>query len=119
MAQQQCNPILSVTRMAQGTIAANRFVTHTSVAGVTQAVADAATLGVTRTAAVTGEYIAIDVLGTTIVEAGAAVLAGATLESDASGRAVTWATSGNKVGVALTTATGAGDFIEVMLIPNG
>lgn len=49
---------------------------------------------------------------------GAAVTAGATLKSDASGRAITWATSGAKVGIALEAATASGQMIEVLLIPN-
>ena len=50
--------------------------------------------------------------------AGAAVAAGASLKSDASGRAITWVTSGAKIAIALDAATGAGQFIEVLLIPN-
>lgn len=116
---QQYTPVLSITRTAQGTIAANRLVSHTSVAGVTQAVADAVCLGVTRTAGVASDQLTIDVVGTTLIEAGAAVLAGAVLKSDASGRAITWATSGAKVGVALGSAAQAGDIIEVLLLSNG
>ena len=49
---------------------------------------------------------------------GAAVAAGATVKSDASGRAITWASSGAKVGLALEAATAAGQMIEVLLVPN-
>jgi len=69
-------------------------------------------------AAAAGERIAVDVIGTVTVESGAAVTAGATLKSDASGRAITWATSGAKVGIALEAATASGQMIEVLLIPN-
>ena len=65
-----------------------------------------------------GEKITVDVLGTAVVEAGAAVAANATVKSDASGRAITWATSGAKVGLALEAAGAAGQMIEVLLIPN-
>ncbi len=106
--------LLALTVAAAGTIAANRFVTPAGA----QAGADANTLGVARTAAVATDKIAVDVLGTAVVEAGAAVAAGATVKSDASGRAITWVTSGAKVGVALEAASGAGALIEVLLVPN-
>lgn len=111
---QQSIPVLSLTAVAAGTIAANRFVTPAGA----QAGADANTLGVCRQAAVATDKITVDVLGTAIVEAGAAVAAGATVKSDASGRAITWASSGAKVGIALDAAGGAGQLIEVLLIPN-
>ncbi len=110
----QASPILAVTRTASGTIAANRFVTPAGA----QAGADANTLGVSRVAGVSGDRMTIDVVGTAIVEAGAAVSAGATIKSDASGRAITWATSGARVGIALDAAGAAGEFIEVLLVPN-
>lgn len=106
--------VLALTAVAAGTIAANRFVTPAGA----QAGADANTLGVCRQAAVATDKVTVDVLGTAIVEAGAAVSAGATVKSDASGRAITWATSGAKVGIALQAAGGAGELIEVLLIPN-
>jgi hypothetical protein len=53
-----------------------------------------------------------------VVEAGAAIAAGATVKSDATGRAITWAVSGAKVAVAMEAATAAGQFIEVRLIDN-
>lgn len=111
---QQSIPVLALTAVAAGTIAANRFVTPAGA----QAGADANTLGVCRQAAVVGDKVTVDVLGTAIVEAGAAVAAGATIKSDASGRAITWASSGAKVGLALEAAGAAGQMIEVLLIPN-
>lgn len=111
---QQSNPILTLTTTLSGTVAARRFVTPAGA----QAGADANTLGVARTAGVSGDKIPVDVLGTAIVEAGAAISAGATLETDANGKAVTWATSGPKVGLALQAAGADGAMIEVLLIPN-
>lgn len=106
--------LLTLTVTATGTITTARFVTPAAaLAG-----ADANTLGVARSAAVSGEALAVDVLGTAIVEAGAAVAANATVKSDSSGRAITWVTSGAKVGLALSAAAAAGDLIEVLLIPN-
>lgn len=113
MSQQNIS-VLALTLAAAGTIAANRFITPAGA----QAGADANTLGVCRQAAVAADKVTVDVLGTAVVEAGAAVSAGASLKSDASGRAITWASSGAKVGIALEAATGAGQMIEVLLIPN-
>lgn len=110
----QCKVVLTITVAATGTIAANRFVTPAGA----QAGADANVLGVARTAAVSGAAIPVDVLGTVVVEAGAAISAGATLKSDANGRAIPWATSGAKVALALQAAAGAGERIEALLIPN-
>lgn len=107
-------PILAYTLPATGTISAARFVTPAGA----QAGADANTLGVARVAAVSGDKVPVDVMGIAIVEAGAAVSAGAAVKSDSSGRAITWATSGAKIGLALTAAGAAGDMIEVLLIPN-
>ena len=76
------------------------------------------TLGVARTAAVSGDKIPVDVLGTVVIESGAAFSAGATLKADASGRGIVWVTSGAKIALALEAATGAGQFVEAVLIPN-
>ncbi len=110
----QSRPILSLTILAAGVIVGDRFVTPGNV----QAGAGANTLGVAKNSCASGERVAVDVLGTATLEVGAAVAAGATVASDASGRAITWATSGAKVGVALEAATAAGQVIEVLLIPN-
>lgn len=110
----QANPVLSLPVLATGAIVANRFVT----AAGAQAGADANTLGVARSAAASGERFTADVLGTATVEAGAAISANATVKVDSSGRAITWATSGAKVGLALEAATASGQLIEVLLIPN-
>lgn len=106
--------ILALTVALTGTVATNRFVTPAGA----QAGADANALGVCRSAGVAGDKAPVDVLGTAIVEVGAAVAAGASLKSDASGRAITWVTSGAKVAIALEAATAAGQMIEVLLIPN-
>lgn len=111
---QQAIAVLSLPLLLSGTVNPNRFVT----AAGAQAGADANTFGVCRAGGVSGERQTCDVLGTAMVEAGAAVSAGATVKSDASGRAITWATSGAKVGLALEAATAAGQIIEVLLIPN-
>lgn len=111
---QQAISLLALSAVAAGAIAANRFVTPAGA----QAGADANTLGVCRQTAVLNDRITVDVLGTAIVESGAAVAANDTVKADASGRAIPWAASGAKVGLALQAATAAGQFIEVLLIPN-
>lgn len=106
--------LLTLTIAATGTIAAARFVTPAGA----QAGADANAIGVARVAAVSGDKLPVDALGTAVVEAGAAVAAGATIKADASGRGITWVTSGARLGIALEAASGAGSMFEVMLIPN-
>jgi hypothetical protein len=112
MSYQQIS-VLALTVTLAGTVAVNRFVTPAGA----QAGAGANALGVARSAGVSGEKIPVDVLGTAIVEAGAAIAANATVGADASGRAVTW-TSGAKIGLAMEAATAAGQMIEVLLMPN-
>lgn len=74
--------LLTLPVLATGTITNSRFV----VAAGTQAVADNNVIGVARADAVSGERVAVDVIGTAVVESGAAFSAGATLKSDASAR---------------------------------
>lgn len=111
---QQFVGLLPLTRTLSGTVAANRFVTPAGA----QAGADANALGVSRTAGVSGDAVPVDTIGTAVIESGAAFADGATLKSDASGRGITWATSGARLAVALQAATGAGQFVEVLLIQN-
>lgn len=109
----QSTPLLTLSRLASSVIAAARFVTPANA----QATAGANTLGVNRSAAAIGDRIAVDADGTAVVESGAAVADGATIASDATGRAITWA-SGAKIAVALEPATAAGQMIEVLLVSN-
>lgn len=110
----QAFPILTLTRIASAAIVANRFVTPANaVCG-----AGENSLGVARTAAASGDAFPVDAEGTAIVETGAAVTANVALKTDSTGRAIDWATSGAKVGIALQAATAAGQFIEVRLLQN-
>lgn len=113
MSQQQIS-LLTLTVGLTGTVAANTFVTPAGA----PAGADAVSLGVARTAGVTGEKVPVDVIGTAVVTAGAAFAPGATLKSDAAGKAITWITAGAKVAIALQAATAAGQLVEVLLLPN-
>jgi Uncharacterized conserved protein (DUF2190) len=106
-------PILTLTKNAAGAITAQRFVTHARL----QAGAASNTLGVARYGVAQGVDVPIDVLGTTTVDAGAAIADGALLETDASGRAITRA-AGPIVGRALEAAAALGDKIEILLIAN-
>lgn len=110
----QFTPLLTLTFVLTSDVVACRFVTP----GAAQAGADAVCVGVARSAGLSGERIPVDVKGTAIVEAGAAVAQGATVKSDASGQAITWATAGAKSGIALQAATAAGQMIEVLLLDN-
>lgn len=105
---------LTLTVPATGTLVANRFVTKAGA----QTGTDGYAIGVCRTAASSGDKVTVDALGVVPVESGAAVTAGDTLKVDSSGRGITWATSGAKVGIALETASGAGELISVLLIQN-
>ena len=99
--------VLEVT--ASGSVAAHRFVASGAQVG-----AGAAADGVAAHAAGDGENLIIRIGFLGYVEAGAAVAAGADLESDASGRAVTQS-SGETLGVAVEAASAAGDIIQVRL----
>lgn len=108
--------ILALTVVATSAITAERFVGHDGA----PAGAGENTLGVARMGATAaGDATTVDVVGTTIVEAGAAIAAGAAIESDANGKAVT-----KDSGIAVArmapgaVATAAGDRIEVLLIAN-
>ncbi|MEL7168258.1 MAG: capsid cement protein [Bacteroidota bacterium] len=105
--------ILTLSILAASAIVQRRFVAPDG----TQAGAAANTLGVASYDVATGDMAAVHVLGTTVVEAGGAVAAGAAIETDASGKAVTNA-AGPVVGRALTAAAADGDLIEVLLIQN-
>lgn len=103
-----CLPVL-----ATAIVAAERFTTG---AGAQSAAAGRA-LGVSRSGAAIGERYPVDVIGTAIVTAGAAIAADALIEVGADGKAVTKA-AGVAVARALEAATADGDKIEVLLIQN-
>lgn len=108
-----CTTILALPVKATGDIAEFRFVNPSGA----QAGAGDHTLGSSEYAAETGDMVSVANLGTATVEAGAAIAAGAAVQSDASGRAIT-KDAGATVARALEAASAAGDFIEVALIPN-
>lgn len=105
------------TYLAAGVIAnAFRFVKFTAEYTIALCGAGDASDGVNQdTAAAAGRGIAIapNGFGTTKIEAGAALAAGALVRSDASGRAITATTGSNANGRAIEAATALGDLIEI------
>ena len=102
--------------VASAAVSAERFVTQSGG----YPAADGVAFGVTRTsAAQAGDLLPVDVQGTSIVEAGAAISLDAALMADAQGRVVPL-TVGSKspVARALGAAAGAGERIEVLLVPS-
>lgn len=101
--------LLAVTIAAAVALSRFRFADYSgNVAGAGERV-----LGVPTTDFSAGEQASVATHGEILVEAGAAVAAGAEVESDASGRAVT-KTTGIGSGVARDAATGVGEIIRVL-----
>lgn len=108
--------ILTLTVTAAATLSANRGVTG----GGAVPAAAASVIGFTRTSGASGDLVPVDVLGTTVAEAGAAIAVGAAVEVDNLGRVITLA-SGVKVGrmaPGQAAAGAAGALVEIVLIPN-
>lgn len=72
----------------------------------------------TNDANAAGKSAPIVISGVTKVAAGAAVAKWASIQSDATGRAVAAAAGGRPQGIALEAATAAGQMIAVMLRPS-
>ncbi|WP_241897840.1 capsid cement protein [Stenotrophomonas maltophilia] len=107
--------LLTLSVQATAALTHNRFVSPAG--GVAAAGGNA--YGVTRSDAEIGQLAPVDVLGTTQVTAGAAIVTGAALEVGVDGKAVT-ADAGKVVARAAPGAKAAadGDVLEVILIPN-
>jgi hypothetical protein len=99
----QNTSIFTLSILATAVIAACRFVTH---AGAHAGVAGAA-IGVSRSAAAEDAYVPVDVIGTVVVESGAAVAVGDLVQSDSTGRAITATASSLKQAVISGGAAGA------------
>lgn len=109
----QAVPVLSLSVVAAAAITAHRF----ALANGTICGANGNAKGVYISDAEVGELVGITVLGTAIVESGAAFAVDANLQSDALGRAVT-AVDGPVVARALEAATAAGQLVEVLVIAS-
>lgn len=106
--------LLALGLVLTGTVAANGPVT---AAGAPASAAGNA-IGFARTAGVSGDRVTVDVLGTVLAVAGAAITAGSLVEVHTTVSQVVTKASGVAIGRALTAAANAGDVIEVFLIPN-
>lgn len=108
--------LLTLTAIASAAVVACRFVT---VAGAYPA-AGGLPLGVTRSDGSSGDPIPVDVLGTAIVEAGAAINSDVAVMVTATGKVIPHDGDGDKhaVGRSLESAAGDGSFIEILLVPN-
>ncbi|MGE1004208.1 capsid cement protein [Ralstonia solanacearum] len=102
-------PTLTTSITATAALARFRFV------GLTGAVCAAAAkaLGTAETTADIGEQASVNVSGILLVEAAAVIAAGAEVESDANGKAITKA-AGISNGFALDAAAAAGDVIRIV-----
>jgi hypothetical protein len=75
-------------------------------------------LGVIAHKADAGKAVKVHVLGSFLVEAGAAITKGARVTSDSSGRAVAASTGNMVLGRAQQAATAAGELVEVFFTPG-
>ena len=107
-------PVLTLTVTALGAVSAHRFVGY---GGDEIATTGAQALGVATHDADDGQDLAVDVIGTSVVEANGAIAVGDDVVADTSGKAiVNPAVGGETVAAkALDAASGAGEFIEVLL----
>jgi hypothetical protein len=119
------NILLSKNFQAAAAIAAYTLVKHAAADDQVQAAAAGTDLVIGATqdvAPALGERVDVAITGITYITAGAAITRGARLMSDASGRVITAAAAAgsnvNTIGVALESATAAGDVIRVNLIPG-
>lgn len=103
--------VLPVT--AGATITAGRAVT---AAGAVASAAGNA-LGIAQTDAATGDLVPVNVIGTAVATAGAAIAVGAAVEVGSAGKVVT-KSAGVTIGRALTAAAADGDQVEILLIAN-
>lgn len=106
-------PNLRFSLVAGADVARRRFVKPDSNGAGIQTVAGDAAIAVSGNDPKSGEVLEL-ADGIVIVEAGAAVAAGASVQSDADGKAITLA-AGTKIGTALTAATAAGQLISVKM----
>lgn len=103
------SPILTLSMTASAALTMNRMVgLDGDVCG-----AEAKAAGMAQFDADAGEQVGVAALGVILVEAGAAITAGAEIESDDEGRAIA-KTRGAGNGHALDAALAAGDVIRVL-----
>ena len=109
------NPILTLTVIATAALAANRFVTAAGAYPEITFGSTRAVIGVTRTSAAIGDLVAVDAIGTALVETSGAFALGEAVEFGEYGTVVANANS-IACGRALQASTGSGQLVEVLLI---
>ncbi|AIA72745.1 putative phage-related exported protein [Pectobacterium atrosepticum SCRI1043] len=102
--------ILTTTVLATAALAQQRFVGADNA----PCQAGAAALGVAEVDGATGDAVPVNVLGIVVVEAGAAVGRGMSVQSDESARAVLLTDAGVSNGIALDAALTEGDVIRIL-----
>lgn len=111
-------PILTLTCIAAAVIATGRFCDFD---GTQCDTAGSKPKGVSVNPAIIGDHFPLDVLGTTKVEAGAAIPLGpkglTPVKTDANGKAIAHGGVGEIAGYAMQAAVGDGHVIEVLLTP--
>ena len=107
-------PNLRFSLPAGGDVARRRFVNVNSDSAGVLATAKGAAIGVSMNQTATGDVLEI-ADGIVMVEAGGIIAAGSDVEVGALGKAVA-KTDGIGVGVAITGATGAGQFVAIKLV---
>ncbi|WP_428243004.1 DUF2190 family protein [Gynuella sp.] len=103
------SPILVMSITALSDIAQRRFVGL----GGDVCAAGAKALGATEFEVAAGEQASVNAIGAILIEAAGAISAGAEVESDANGKAVTLS-AGISNGYALDAATADGDIIRIV-----
>ncbi|MBM96500.1 MAG: DUF2190 domain-containing protein [Oceanospirillaceae bacterium] len=103
------HPMLVISMVAAADLTRNRFIG----ADGDVCAAGALSPGVCEYDVAAGEQASVNAQGLIIVEAGGAVAAGAEVESDADGKAITL-TSGKANGQALDAAAAEGDLIRIL-----
>lgn len=106
-------PNLRFSLPAGGAVAMHRFVSVDANGNGIQATTSTAVIGVSMNETKAGEVLEV-ADGIVMVEASAAITAGANVSADADGKAVT-ASTGTVVGVAITAATAAGNLVAVKI----
>ena len=99
------------------TITAGAAIAKQLLVGLTGSLcaADAKPLGASEIDIASGDQCPVITHGIALVLSGAAITAGDKLKANSSAKAITWATSGEVVGWALDTASGADEAIRVLL----
>jgi hypothetical protein len=110
----QKTSLFTMTAIATAAVAANRFIGLLTGAHCASGLK---AQGVSQYAATTGEAFAVDVHGTSTVEAGGPIASQGPVKAaaDGSGKAIAQGGTGEILGYAVTGATADGQKIEVLL----